>query len=99
MKMTEPRETNGSGNGHAAARTAVAVNAENLPFVEDLYYQWRTDPSSLDAAWRGYFESLDTTGEPAIAPPATFKRSIFAGSANVVPLRPKAAAGSVASER
>jgi 2-oxoglutarate dehydrogenase E1 component len=98
MKMIEPQPSNGSGNGHAtAARTAVAVNAENLSFVEDLYYQWRTDPASVDPAWRSYFETLDTAGEPAIAPPATFKRSIFAGG-TVVPLRPKAAA-SVASER
>ena len=103
MKMIEPQPSNGSGNGHAiAARTAVAVNAErvnpeNLAFVEDLYYQLRTDPASVDPAWRSYFESLDTAGEPAIAPPATFKRSIFAGG-TVVPLRPKAAA-SVASER
>ncbi len=103
--MIEPQQTNGSGNGHAAAaRTAVAVNAElvnpeNLAFVEDLYYQWRTDSSSVDPAWRSYFESLDAAGEPAIAPPATFKRSIFAG-ATVVPLRPKAAGStSVASER
>jgi hypothetical protein len=88
MKMIEPQQTNGSGNGHAAARTAVAVNAENLAFVEDLYYQWRTDPSTVDPAWRSYFESLDATSEPAIAPPATFKRSIFGGSATVVPLRP-----------
>ena len=102
MKMIEPQQSNGSGNGHTAARTAVAVNAEgvnpeNLAFVEDLYYQWRSDPASVDPAWRSYFESLDTAGEPAIAPPATFKRSIFAGG-TVVPLRPKAGA-SVASER
>ena len=104
MKMIEPRETNGSGNGHAAARTAVAVNAErvnpeNLAFVEDLYYQWRTDPSSVDPTWRSYFESLDVAGEPAVAPPATFKRSIFSGATTMVPLRPKAAAASLASER
>jgi len=102
MKMIEPQQSNGSGNGHTAARTAVAVNAEgvnpeNLAFVEDLYYQWRSDSASVDPAWRSYFESLDTAGEPAIAPPATFKRSIFAGG-TVVPLRPKAGA-SVASER
>ena len=100
MKMIEPQHTNGSGNGHAAAaRTAVPVNAENLAFVEDLYYQFRADPASVDPAWRSYFESLDDGDEPAIVPPATFKRSIFAGSATVVPLRPKAAAASVASER
>jgi 2-oxoglutarate dehydrogenase E1 component len=108
MKMIEPQQTHGSGNGHAAApRTALAANAEgvnaervnpeNLAFVENLYYQFRADPASVDPAWRSYFETLDTAGEPAIAPPATFKRSIFAGG-TVVPLRPKAAA-SVASER
>ena len=103
MKTIEPQPSNGSGNGHAtAARTAVAVNAkrvnpENLAFVEDLYYRWRTDSASVNPAWRSYFESLDTAGEPAIAPPETFKRSIFAGG-TVVPLRSKAAA-SVASER
>jgi 2-oxoglutarate dehydrogenase E1 component len=112
--MIEPH-ANGTGNGHSTASNASArstggvgadaVNPENLAFVEDLYFQWQADPSSVDPAWRGYFETLDATAgadvaEPAAPPPpATFKRSIFAGGDVVAPARGKGAVASVAAER
>jgi 2-oxoglutarate dehydrogenase E1 component len=43
----------------------------NLGFVEDLYYAWLADPSSVDEAWGRYFQTLPGTpgAEP---PPAAF---------------------------
>jgi 2-oxoglutarate dehydrogenase E1 component len=42
-------------------------SAPNLGFVEDLYYAWLENPSSVDEAWRRYFQSLP--GTPGVAPP------------------------------
>src|SRR5512146_2056670 len=43
----------------------------NLSFVEDLYYAWQQDPSSVGEGWRRYFEALP--GTPGAAPaPAAF---------------------------
>ena len=59
------------------------VNPANLAFVEDLYYQFSQDPSSVDPAWRAYFESLASDGAHAAAPPPqSFSRSIFAHRSN-----------------
>jgi 2-oxoglutarate dehydrogenase E1 component len=45
----------------------------NLSFVEDLYYAWLGDPTSVDEPWRRYFESLPSA--PGVAPaPAAFPR-------------------------
>jgi 2-oxoglutarate dehydrogenase E1 component len=107
--MSKP-QVNGSGNGHGAAVEtgvgvgALAVNAENLAFVEDLYYQWRRDPQIVDPAWRLYFESLDEVGVDTAAaaevvPPTAFTRSIFSGGGSAIPARSKAAVASVAAER
>src|SRR6185503_8059009 len=105
MTMIDP-QANGSGNGHATSavgKVGPGVNAQNLAFVEELYYQWRSDPTSVDPAWRSYFESVDgAAGDGALtaaAPPATFARSIFAGSGAAAPARSKAAVASVAAER
>jgi 2-oxoglutarate dehydrogenase E1 component len=50
-----------------------APSVPNLEFVEDLYYAWLDDPTSVDEAWRPYFESLPR--EPGAAPaPAEFPR-------------------------
>jgi 2-oxoglutarate dehydrogenase E1 component len=35
-----------------------APSVPNLAFVEDLYYAWLADPTSVDASWRSYFERL-----------------------------------------
>ena len=59
------------------------VNPANLAFVEDLYYQFSQDPSSVDPAWRAYFQSLASDGAHAAAPPPqSFSRSIFAHRSN-----------------
>ena len=39
----------------------------NLEFVENLYYAWLEDPSSVDEAWARYFQGLP--GIPGAAPP------------------------------
>src|SRR5512141_850946 len=47
-----------------------APSASNLGFVEDLYYAWLDDPSSVDEQWRTYFASWpqpSTTGDGAAA--------------------------------
>jgi 2-oxoglutarate dehydrogenase E1 component len=49
-----------------------APSVPNLSFVEDLYYAWLADPTSVDEAWRRYFESLPPS--PRAAPPAEFPR-------------------------
>src|SRR6266545_3831121 len=42
----------------------------NLAFVEDLYYAWLADPSSVEEPWRRYFERLPPTPGTAPAPRA-----------------------------
>src|SRR3954447_7868457 len=57
----------------------------NLPFVEDLYFQFLEDPASVDPTWRRTFQALNgnngnDAGASALVPPAAFKRSIFGGT-------------------
>ncbi|HEY7375503.1 MAG TPA: 2-oxoglutarate dehydrogenase E1 component [Polyangia bacterium] len=70
-----------SGDGDAAlAELAIA----NLPFVEELYFQYLDDPASVEPAWRRTFEGLNGAGNgamSALVPPTTFRRSIFATTA------------------
>ena len=87
----------GSSNGGAA----VAAHAEgdgdaalsglaaaNLPFVEELYFQFLNDPASVDPTWRRTFQGLNGNGAglnggagaAAMVPPAAFRRSIFASA-------------------
>jgi len=50
-----------------------APSVPNLSFVEDLYYAWLADPTSVPEAWRGYFAGLPPA--PGAAPaPASFPR-------------------------
>src|SRR5512137_1316632 len=42
----------------------------NLGFVEDLYFAWLADPSSVDPAWRAYFEALPPVADAAPGPTA-----------------------------
>jgi len=47
------------------------VSPSNLAWVEDLYYAYRRDPSSVDEAWRREFERMDGGPHvPAPPPPA-----------------------------
>ena len=54
-------------------------NTLSLPFVEELYQRFLTDPGSVDASWRRYFERMPRDafmGAPQIGP--RFKaRSVF----------------------
>ena len=43
-------------------------SAPNLGFVEDLYFAWLEDPSSVGEAWRRYFEELPPVPGAAPAP-------------------------------
>src|SRR5579872_1576314 len=74
-------KANGMVNGRADS-VAAGINPSNLAFAEELYSQFLQDPTSVEPAWRAYFESLDN-GVPrpspsAIRPPTDFARSIFA---------------------
>src|SRR6185503_19958336 len=73
------------GDGDAAlAELAVA----NLPFVEELYFQFLNDPASVNPSWRRYFQGFNGNGAggnggpaaAAMVPPAAFRRSIFASA-------------------
>jgi 2-oxoglutarate dehydrogenase E1 component len=73
-------------------------NAASLAFVEELYARFLSDPTSVEAGWRDYFEQL-RTGDPfsstprlgpSLAPPGLFR----AGSTNGHLRAPSAADGS-----
>ena len=93
-------ELNGTGNPHVGAdlgvpetrRSAIgpadALALANLPFAEELYFQFLRDPASVDPEWRRLFVDLaqlegavglNGVGSTAVVPPASFPRSIFAG--------------------
>ena len=89
-----PSNGNGGAAGHAAAEPDAALSGlalANLPFVEELYFQFLNDPASVDPSWRRYFQSLNGSGAgngagaSALVPPAAFRRSIFAGAGAAVP--------------
>jgi 2-oxoglutarate dehydrogenase E1 component len=86
----------GSSNGGGAAAIAHAggdgdaalsgLAVANLPFVEELYFQFLNDPASVDPTWRRTFQGLNGNGAAvnggatAMTPPAAFRRSIFASA-------------------
>ncbi len=45
-----------------------APSVPNLSFVEDLYYAWRADPTSVGEAWQRYFEGLPAAPGAGPAP-------------------------------
>jgi 2-oxoglutarate dehydrogenase E1 component len=61
-----------------------APSASNLSFVEDLYYEWLADPSTVDDRWGRYFASLPRTPGTAPAPEA-FEPRRPNGSAHAAP--------------
>ncbi len=46
----------------------------NLSFVEDLYYAWLAEPTSVGETWRRYFEGLPSAPGAAPAPEAFPRR-------------------------
>ncbi|HET6439098.1 MAG TPA: 2-oxoglutarate dehydrogenase E1 component [Anaeromyxobacter sp.] len=54
-------------------------SVSNLPFVEDLYYGWLRDPSSVGEPWARYFESLPGTPGAVPAPSAFAPRRLRDG--------------------
>src|SRR6478609_4906277 len=68
-----PRKA-GDTSAHLPANgTAVAADVDgdgalselaiaNLPFVEELYFQYLSDPASVDPTWRRYFQGLNGNG-------------------------------------
>jgi 2-oxoglutarate dehydrogenase E1 component len=88
-----------------------ALNISNLPFAEDLYFQFLRDPASVEPSWRRLFERLDGRGEgngangnghPAVAalvPPAAFPRSVYAATAEMFAPSPPGAIASRTSVR
>ena len=37
----------------------------NASYIEDLYSRYKTDPTSIDPTWVGYFGRLEDTGDDA----------------------------------
>ena len=37
----------------------MSLNGWNAEFVDDLYRRWKTDPESVDADWKRFFEGFD----------------------------------------
>src|SRR5512133_1392 len=61
-----------------------APSVPNLAFVEDLYYAWLADPTSVAEPWRRYFDGLPRT--PGAAPaPAAFPRRRPDGARTAAP--------------
>ncbi len=54
----------------ARAEPLDELNLVNAGYVADLYEQYRKDPGSVDAEWRGLFDSGAGGFEPVKAPPA-----------------------------
>src|SRR5262245_16872262 len=81
--------SSGDGGGHPGADADPALSGlavANLPFVEELYFKFLSDPASVEPSWRRYFQSLNGSGgngggTPPSAAPVAFRRSIFAGGA------------------
>ncbi|HVP69079.1 MAG TPA: 2-oxoglutarate dehydrogenase E1 component [Anaeromyxobacteraceae bacterium] len=53
---------------HDTERQPAPPDASNLGFVEDLYFAWLHDPSSVAEEWRSYFERLPPVPDAAPAP-------------------------------
>src|ERR1017187_7921782 len=43
---------------------ATFANPGNLSLIEDYLGRWQTDPSSVDASWRIFFEGFELGREP-----------------------------------
>jgi 2-oxoglutarate dehydrogenase E1 component len=67
MSGTEDYNSHGGSNigsdSHTEEARGVRVNPSNLGFVEELYEQFLTDPTSVTQEWQRYFASLDGNGD------------------------------------
>jgi len=82
------RGNGGAGGDADAVLSEVAI--ANLPFVEEIYFQYLNDPASVEPAWRRYFEGFggnangngngNGAAASSLVPPTAFRRSIFAGA-------------------
>jgi 2-oxoglutarate dehydrogenase E1 component len=57
------------------------INPDNLAFVEQVYQDYSRDPSSVDPAWRAYFDKQGMTGNGSETGPTFEPSSLFAGGA------------------
>ena len=63
------------------SNSTIPSNIANIPFVEELYVQYLTDPSGVSEPWRTWFASITPDGtfsrnprlEPAFTPPRVFE--------------------------
>lgn len=79
-----PVET--TGRGRAVSQSEGELNAQNLPYIEELYADFLNDPSSVPLEWRDYFAALAPSGtqrsirlpEPSFRSPGLFQRPVTA---------------------
>eukprot|EP00434_Breviolum_minutum_P007422 symbB.v1.2.006548.t1/scaffold391.1/size216359/3 len=53
---------------HTARRTVyedAVASGVNARYLENLYLQWKVNPSKLDTQWNDYFRALEATTETA----------------------------------
>merc|ERR1719482_863973 len=62
------------------------ISGQNGGYVEDMYYQWKDDPSSVHASWRSVFARMDAGALPgqSFVPPPSINAGASLSSA-VVP--------------
>ena len=88
-------KSNGNQQGSPGARSHTGNNApsfgsHNLAFAEELYLEYLTDPDSVPAEWRAWFESTDSRADgPAGAPRSSYGPEFSTGSL----FRPAASGG------
>ncbi len=56
-------------------------DASSLPFVEELYFAWLRDPTSVGETWRAYFDALPRVAGAEAAPAAFGRRRGSPGAA------------------
>src|SRR5689334_23108142 len=69
-------------------QTPEAPSASNLGFVEDLYFAWLEDPSSVGEEWRSYFAAWPRPGDGA-APAQRSNGGTFTAAARAAALPPE----------
>lgn len=50
-----------------AAKAEPFLNGTSANYVEEMYYNWLEDPSSVHASWRSYFKSVNAGAPPGSA--------------------------------